>query len=282
MRDLDLNDLPKSTPWVGRLLGLTEFAQKVRTVEQIESEYNQDKFKRCLDLYEESGGKMSSFELRMAIDRVGLDEEADSVVNGDLVSATLREINDRRNQIILDALRPAAQRNDTIVELGAAFGFNLDFLAGQLPDTDFVGADYSANAIDLAGRLFASNPNMQFGRFNFYDETYPVLDTFDGPFTALTAQAIEQMPTAKPLIEALRRVRDRVSEVVQLEPNHESHDPDTLIGAMRKRYGDVNDYNRDLIPLLENDSEIEVLEKSVAVIGFNAFNPLTLVRWRFK
>ena len=38
MRNLDLNELPHWTPWVGRLLGLTEFAQKVRTVEQIENE----------------------------------------------------------------------------------------------------------------------------------------------------------------------------------------------------------------------------------------------------
>lgn len=282
MEPLDLNILPKHTPWVERLLGLTPFEQKNRTIDQIEREYNGDKFKKCNELYEASGGKMSPFELRVAIDRIGLDEAADAVCDGDVVLATLREINDRRNEILTEALRPAAERGDAIVELGTAFGFNLDHFARHLSPSKFVGADYSENAIALARKLFADDSRFHFDTFNFYDPSYAVLDAVPGKMTVLTAQAIEQMPTAAPLIAALRTVRDRVSEVVQLEPNHAAHEADSLIGALRKRYGDLNDYNRDLIPLLEEDPEIEILEKSVAVIGFNAFNPLTLVRWRFR
>jgi hypothetical protein len=282
MKKLDLNELPKHTPWVARLLGLEAFEQKHRDIDQIEREYNGDKFKKCLDLYEESGGAMTSFDLRIAIDRIGLDDAADAVRDGDIVLASLREINDRRNEILVDALRPAADRGDTIVELGSAFGFNLDHLAEQLRAKRFVGADYSENAIALARKLFKDDERFHFDTFNFYDEAYSVLAGIPGSFTVLTAQAIEQMPTAAPLIAALGKERDRVSEVIQLEPNHSSHDATTLLGAMRARYGDLNDYNRDLIPLVEDSDDIEVLEKSVAVIGFNAFNPLTLLRWRFR
>lgn len=282
MRPLDLDDLPRYTPWLHRLLGLETFDQKVRTVEQIENEYNADKFKRCLDLYEESGGTLSPFELRMKIDRIALDEEADAVVDGALVLATLREINDRRNVLMRDALADAAARGDTILELGSAFGFNLDYLAGELEGARFFGADYSRNAIALAGKLFDGDDRFAFDTFNFYDERYAVFDKIEGPVTVLTAQAIEQTPSAAPLIAALKRDRERISEVVQIEPDHTAHDPATTTGALRKRYGVLNDYNRDLVSLLESDPDVELLEKSTNIIGFNAFNPLTRLRWRFR
>ncbi|HSG73413.1 MAG TPA: hypothetical protein VLA12_23560, partial [Planctomycetaceae bacterium] len=80
MKLLNLNDLPKVTPWALRLLSIEEFSQKNRDMNQIENEYNLDKYKRCLDLFNSSPENPTATELRIAIDRVNRDGCMDAVV----------------------------------------------------------------------------------------------------------------------------------------------------------------------------------------------------------
>jgi hypothetical protein len=43
---------------------------------------------------------------------------------------------------------------------------------------------------------------------------------------------------------------------------------------------EINDYNRDLLGVLESSDWIEVTETAYDVYGFNGLNPMSLVRWR--
>lgn len=279
MHDIELNDLTRWSPWPARLLGLEEFAQQKRDTAKIEQEYNREKFKACLDLYHNSGGKLDPVALRFSLERdTG---ERDAVRDGRLVAATLDELTKALFDTLIPALHEPIGRAATVVELGCAFGANLWRLAQDFPDMTFVGGDFSDNAITLAGKLYRDTPNINVGKLNFYDDVYPALEEAQGPVMVFTSQAIEQLPSVTPVLDTLARYADKITDVVHLEPAYDLHD-DSLLGCLRRRYIELNDYNRDLISALKARSDIEIVDLQADVLGFNAFNALTLVHWCFK
>jgi hypothetical protein len=62
--------------------------------------------------------------------------------------------------------------------------------------------------------------------------------------------------------------------VVHFEPCYEHCDRQTLLGLMRQRYFEVNDYNTNLSTLLheaENQALVRILEEKPAIVGSNPF-----------
>jgi SAM-dependent methyltransferase len=281
MRPLDINELPAWSPWPARLLGVDRFARPQRDLAKIEQEYNCEKFAACLARYEESGGALDPVALRFSIGGRPLDEERDAVWRGDLVVARQQEMIDGLFATLDEVMVALAAESRTIVELGCAFGTNLWHLARRFPGLAYVGGDYSDNAITLAAKLYRDRGDIRVGKLNFYDEAYPVLDAVEGPATIFTSQALEQLPATAPFLDALARYRDKIAAVVHLEPAYDLHD-DSLIGLMRRRYLELNDYNRDLVAELRRRPDVRIVELRRDVMGFHAFNPLTLVVWRFR
>jgi hypothetical protein len=66
-----------------------------------------------------------------------------------------------------------------------------------------------------------------------------------------------------------------------LEPSYEFYD-DSLLGLMRRRYIELNDYNRDLFSVLQGREDVRILRLEREVVGWNPFNALTLVHWTFR
>ena len=48
MQEISVNDLPKYSPWIARLLGLEPFSKRVRNPYQVNAEYDQDKYLELL------------------------------------------------------------------------------------------------------------------------------------------------------------------------------------------------------------------------------------------
>jgi hypothetical protein len=137
------------------------------------------------------------------------------------------------------------------------------------------GGEYSRNAVAIANRL-----NLEVDRFNYYEPNdYKLIK--EGS-TVLTVHSVEQLPSAKTFIENLYRNREKIELVVNLEPSFLSERV-SLIGILRNRYIELNDYNRDLISLLSNgEYEVEILEYHPDYIGLNPLNSTNIVVWRFK
>ncbi|MGE0734875.1 MAG: hypothetical protein AB7G15_11435 [Alphaproteobacteria bacterium] len=281
MRDLDLNELPAWSDWPVRLLGLKNFAQPKRDVAKIEQEYNREKFAACLDLYRKSGGTMDPVALRFSIGNRAMDNERDAVWQGRLVIARQDEMVDRLFETLDAAIAGPAAKSRSIVELGSAFGANLWHLAKIFPGKRFVGGDYSDNAIALAELLYKDRNDIRVGKLNFYDARYPIMDTVEGPATVFTSQALEQLPSTVPFLDALTRHRDKIATVIHLEPANDLHDT-SLLGLMRKRYLELNDYNRNLVSELKRRPDIRILDIKKDIFGFHAFNSLSLVVWEFR
>jgi SAM-dependent methyltransferase len=257
------------------------FAQPQRGLAKIEQEYNREKFAACLQRYQASGGTLDPVALRFSIGGRPLDDERDAVWRGDLVVARHQEMIDGLFATLDGVMAGLAAKSRTIVELGCAFGTNLWHLAKRFPGRAYVGGDYSDNAIALAGELYGNRGDIFVGKLNFYDEDYPVLDDVEGPATVFTSQALEQLPATAPFLDALARYRDKIAAVVHLEPAYDLHD-ESLLGLMRRRYLELNDYNRDLVAELRRRPDVRIVELSRDVLGFHALNPLSVIVWEFR
>src|SRR5262249_49790246 len=117
--------------------------------------------------------------------------------------------------------------------------------------------------------------------FDYYDTDYSLLARAPGPVFLYTRHSIEQLPSAKPFIEALSRYADKIVGVVHFEPVYEVHG-DNLIGRLRRAYADSVDYNRDLLELLSSRSDIAVHNVEPNMFGINPLNPTTYIHWSFR
>jgi hypothetical protein len=281
MRPLKLADLPSWSPWPGRLLGLERFQTPQRDVGKIEEEYNRDKWLKCLEAYRDSRGSMNARALRLF--GYGLDPRQlrAGVYKGRLVAATVETLLDAYDCILADAMASSIAASRTVVELGASFGQIMWGLAQRFPDRAYRGGEYSENAVTLAEELYADGPDIRVSRLNFYDDSYEVLERAEGPVTVFTSQAIEQIPSAAHIVEVLAKYRDKIVSVFHLEPSYELYG-DSLLGLMRRRYIEINDYNRDLVGVLQGRPDVRVLRLEPEAIGWNPFNALVLAHWTFR
>jgi len=281
MRPLAIEDIAEFSPWPARLLSLSRFEAPRRSLEKIESEYNQDKWLKCLEAYRDSQGAMNARTLRLFVYGGNGRELRAGVHRGRLVLATVETLLETYDQILAEVMAESIARSRTVVELGASFGQIMWGLAQRFPDVAYRGGEYSENAVTLANELYRNGPDIQVSRFNFYDDTYEVLEKAEAPVTVFTSQAIEQIPSAAHIVDVLGKYRDKIVSVFHLEPSYELYD-DSLLGLMRRRYIEINDYNRDLVGVLQGRRDVRVLRLEPEVIGWNPFNALALVHWTFR
>ena len=279
-RRLDLDDLPRWSPWPARLLGLEPFEPGARDLAKIEAEYGRDKWQQCLDAYRASGGALDPIRVRLAMNARDAATPRAAVYRGGLCLATVEELLALHYEALAEAMAGAIAHSRTVVELGSAFGAILWHLAKRFPGRRYVGGEYADSAVTLAAGLYAKTPEIAVEKFNFYDPGYAILEAAEAPVTVFTSQAIEQLPSAAHVLDVLGRYRDKIAAVVHLEPAYDLYG-DTLLGLMRRRYIELNDYNRDLIGELRRRPDIRVVRLEPEVIGWNPFNALALVQWEF-
>jgi hypothetical protein len=78
----------------------------------------------------------------------------------------------------------------------------------------------------------------------------------------------------------LHRYRERIAAVVTFEPEDELFGG-SLLGLMRLRYQQLNDYSADVLRELRARDDVEVETVVPNLIGVNALLPGTLAVWRF-
>ena len=264
-------------------MGLTAWKIPNRTTDKVGSEYDQDKYAGCLEHYLASG-RAASIESVKQFELGGdLDREVCISKGRDLFVTSLEDARRMLYTLLCDEMRDAIEDSPAVVELGCGYGFNLYILAQQFPGKLYRGGEYSANAVKLAQQLFVREPNIEVREFNFYDgSTYACLDDLPSPVTVFTCHAVEQLQTATELFTALRERSSRIASVFHFEPAYDLHDS-SLIGLMRRRYAQMNDYNQDLVKRIrEREDHIRVVTMKPDVLGLNPLNPTSVIRWEFR
>ena len=277
-----VDDLPHWSPWPARLLGVEAFASVKRDKAKVQAEYSDDKWQKCHDAFIASDGKMDAQALRSLSYDISNHKPRASVQHGQLVEATNAEIMAAYDAVLCQAMEPAMAEAATVVELGSSFGHIMWMLRKAFPRPNYRGGDYAESAVALAGQLYRGLDNISVSKFDFYAPRYDIIENAKGPIVVYTSQALEQIPTSAGVIETLSRYRDKISRVFHLEPAYALYEDGSLLGLMRQRYIEINDYNRDLIPTLAKRPDVEILRQDANIIGWNPFNALALTEWRFK
>lgn len=282
-RKIELNALPEWSSWPERLLGLSPWTPKPRTIAKTEQEYNKEKYFSCLERYKESNGEITMEHMKLF--ELG-DPDAEVCVSftDELFVMRFGDALEEYYRIIKQKLIPMIKDNSTVVELGTGYGYNLALLQTEISEgrgVAFLGGEYSQNAIQLASLLFNGEEYVSVEPFNFYETPYHLLEKTQGPIVLFTVFGVHQMPKAQAFIDGLRPFTDRIDKVVCFESIFELYD-DSLLGLMRKRYIELCDYNTDLLTLLERSPDVEIISKEANLMGLNPLLPMSIVEWKFR
>jgi len=280
MREIPLNEIPRHTPWISRLLSLESFTSVARSIEKVDAEYDKDKYLKCLQFYDRSGGNISIDSVKEYELGMPMDEQVCISQNDTLYVTSWQEAWRRYNNLRADVMHSEIESSQVVVELGCGYGYNLDLLRRRHPKKTFVGGEYSQNAVRLAKALFTSYSNVCVEQFDFYDSDYQILHGLEGRVIVFTCHAVEQLPSAGDFLAKLRRCKN-VECVFHFEPIYELYDEATLLGLLRRRYTQVNHYNQDLLTCLER-GKVKIRKQVVDAIGLNPLNPTSIVSWRFR
>jgi hypothetical protein len=281
IQEIPLDDLPRWTNWPARMLGLESFVSPVRTTDKIAQEYGHEKWQFALDAFEKSGRTLDATALRQMYYNLGGDGLRAAVYRGKLVAARAPTIMQWYDDLLAEWMGPAIDKARTVVELGAGFGHVLWSLRQRFPGKLYRGGEYTDSAVQLGNLLFAKHPDISVEHVNFYDSDYAVLDDAEGPVVVLTSQAIEQIPDCRCIIDTLARHKSKIAAVFHIEPAYDLQEPTTLIGQMRRRYLEINDYNRNLFGTLTSRPDVRIVRLEKDVIGWNPFNCLGMGHWKF-
>lgn len=271
------DELPKFSRWPAILLGAEPFALKKRTPEEVLREYDREKFGKVLAWLKTDPSVTEQDLLRQQ----GVDPNEIIPIAWDTQyrTATIQEATDAYDRLVLESI--SGQVGDALVELGCGLGNRLLRMAAALKAEVIYGGEFTASGVEC-GRLLAKrrSVNARFEHFDYYTPT-----TCAGiPKNAVvyTSHSIEQIPKLpESFTEALIARSPRL--VAHMEPCYEGQDPKSLLGLMRKRYWEVNDYNRNLLSLLqsfERAGRIRILTYRKNIFSYTPFNPTSIFIWQ--
>jgi hypothetical protein len=278
LKKIIIDELPEYTPWIERLLHLKPFKKPVRNLAKIDAEYDKDKYAKLSAYYKEHPD--------VAITDIMEQESSPSSDTacfsrkGELFLTTVANFRKLQDKILIDALAEPVSKTRVVVELGCGYGYNLSVLRNAFPNRLWLGGEYSKNAIELASHLFANCKDVSIQPFNWYDDTWAILENLQEKTLIFTRHSIEQLPQTKSIAPTFCKYKDKIEEVIHLEPVYEFIDKQTTLGIMRQAYTLINDYNTDLLTTLKN-MRVQILNTDTDLIGGNPLNPTSLIQWKF-
>lgn len=259
--------LSENNPWTKRLIGLENFS-RTRNLEQIDAEYDQVKYGQLADYNADHIEAYKQEEFK----RGGLDDSDEIFISfkENLFQTQLFLARSIFYSVITHAVQQYS--SDTLCELGCGYGYNLSYLKNIF--SCVYGGEYSQNAVQLGNKL-----NMDVIPFNYYESNdYQIIKPNS---TILTVHSVEQIPNAECFIEGLCSVKKNIVTVVNIEPSF-LPSRNSLVGCLRNRYIELNDYNKNLFSLLKKRNDIEILDYSEDIFGINPLNSASLAVWKFK
>jgi SAM-dependent methyltransferase len=281
MRTVPLCDLPKWSPWPKRLLGLAPWEKPRRGIEKIDLEYDKVKYAACLDYVSGRDAGVTLEDVKQFELGLPLNQAVCVSIGDDLYEMTLGEAREHHLRTIVDAVAGALPRCATVVELGCGYGYNLSHIQRRFPEKTVTGGEYSENAIRIAQQLNLGASGVSLRKFDFCDpSSYAMLDSLPAPLLILTVHALEQLPNSDQVFDSLTRLREKIGAVIHLEPVVGLHN-DSLLGMLRKRYAELNDYNQDLLRQIVDRAGLAFVRREANVFGLNPLNPTSIVEWRF-
>jgi hypothetical protein len=283
MRELSLDDLPKHSPWPGRLLGGDWEAEPGHGGIGV-SAYD-EVYGNLLAVARENP-EMDFREVQRSANHYAEESPVPISRSERLYLVDVDRKQELQDEALVASLAGTLEGGETVVALGCGWGYELGVLADAYPDCDFVGGDPAENGVALGRELFGDRDRIRVESFDFRDDRWDlleeVLETADADDVVLFTQgSLTALPSVHDVVsETLTDYADRVKAGVHLEHVRELHPEETLLGLLRREYTDLRNYNDDLLASLQATGDIEIASATYDVVGGNPLHPLSEVRWK--
>ncbi|MBI2353865.1 MAG: hypothetical protein HYV06_02350 [Deltaproteobacteria bacterium] len=267
MKPVSLNDyLNANNVWTDKLLGDQSTSKKIRTIEQIENEYNLEVYGKRLEVAQQD---LESYRTK-SLYAISSKETYVAIKDSIYLMPFCMLVALKRNKILEQIEKYC--KNEYICELGAGNGQNMIWLK-EYQDRNVYGGEYSKNAVKLAKML-----GFEMYDFNYYEQSD--YDFIKDNSSIITVHSIEQIPDATVIINSLRKIKHKLKYILHFEPIYNDGRED-LIGLLRNKYLKINDYNLNLLDLLRTGEDIEIVHTEFDAFGNNPLNPTSIIVWKF-
>jgi hypothetical protein len=280
-REIPLDDLPRYSPWPARLLGGEPWQPLIKNPQEIEREFEVEKYGPLLKRLHGAAGIPALEEADAWL--MGSDQPVPCWLGERIeLLAPARAMGAYRGMVasILTEFLPAA----ALVELGAGYGGVVLDLGRRAPfrGMPLLAGEYTASGRKLIGLLAQGlGQEITIGTCDLDSPGITGLTVPPGAiiFTCYAAHYVRELTDS--FVNALCAFRPSV--VVHLEPCLEHCAPDSLLGLMRRRYIEVNDFNRNLVGLLKRSAEagqIELVAERPCLFGLHPLLTVSLLAWK--
>jgi len=274
--EFTINDLPTYNPWVKRLLGLEEINPRAKTEAEIKREFEVEKWGGLLKWINDNNTTPGIGE----VDELYIkgNTEVMAYYNNEFVVSTYKEIQDKYVDLVFKSISkylPAP----AIVELGSGYGSTLFNLAKKyLPEDQLlIGLEYSSTGVEVMNKVGNyEGLNFRTGHCNFFNLNLREVAIPPGAvfFTSYATMYVPMLGNS--FVGAILDGKPKI--VIHFEPVLE-HCGEDLFGLLRRKYILFNDYNRNLLGVLEDNDKVAVENVQPALIGPNALLPASLISW---
>jgi hypothetical protein len=234
-----------------------------RTVERVAGEYHEKWSKKLAEMNDDP----EAFRHRLLYPSPG--ELTMFSLGDELFEADILHRHALKDSMVNHAVAQAGR--GPVCVLGAGFGETTLRLVTVRPT---YGGELTEAGLACCRRLGLDVRQFDYYRPGDYDVIRP-------GSTVLSIHSLEQIPDSTHFLDGLRSVRDRVECVVHLEPTW-LRARTGLIGLLRNRYMEINDYNRNLYEVLSTAPDVEILEFVPDAFGQMPLNSASLLIWRFR
>jgi hypothetical protein len=277
---LSLDALPRHSPWAARLLGAEPWAKRSKSKNEVLREYEAEKWGGLIRRVRDQAAPVRFTDVEAWADEGTVTEVVSA--GDDLMLLSVQEARSRYLDIVAASLAkyfPAP----ALVELGAGYGSVLVRLAGRAPFCGgrIMGADLTASGQALLQHVAAAEQlPIEVGACDLAAAPITTLAVPPGAviFTSFSACYLPRVEPA--FFAAITSLQP--AAVVHFEPVFEHYAPDSLLGLMRRRYVEVNDYNTNLWTALHHEAasgRIRLLEDTPLIFGQNALLPASVLAW---
>ncbi|MEP6508650.1 MAG: hypothetical protein ABJC63_10535 [Gemmatimonadales bacterium] len=280
MRIRSVDDLPRYSAWPARLLGSERWEQRVKNRAEIEREYQLEKWGSLLVKVEESPWPLSLADLDLIMQ--GGDELVVYADGPDLFETTAKDAHLRYRDFVANILKDYLPAS-SLVELGAGYGSVIVDMARRPEFTGVpsFGLELTATGTQLIKHMSTvENVNVTAGECDMLARTVTEVPIPSGAVVFTSYAACYEPRLEKSFLKGIAALRPKA--VVLIEPCYEHCDESTLLGLLRRRYIEVNDYNTNLATLLHEEREagsVKILDERKAAFGPNPLLAASVIVW---
>ncbi|TRZ51187.1 hypothetical protein D4R99_04740 [bacterium] len=275
-----INDLSLFSPWPARLLGIEEFSQKHKNRSEAIREFEEEKWgPLCRKIQEKSSATILDVSEIFNGHAGILYYDHGVFKKGDAFIVHKKYI-----KMACDTILSYINKKETIVEFGSGYGAIALSLAKKVRSKKIhiIAGEYTESGRSIIKTLAKKgNFDVVVGECDINSDsiTEMAIPKNSVIYTSSTAYIIPFLPES--FVKNILRFKPKI--VIHIEPIYEHTNNGDLYSLLRKRYIEINEYNRNLLTLLKKAEEmglIQIERNDPIIFGDNPLFCYSIIAWR--